>query len=234
MIKSFLSIVFAVIVTGTFAQQTVSAAKIMDQIRKGQDISYENVTISGILDFTYHYSKADKYGDYNWWNGSNTVNEDIEVKISFVNCKFEDDVLAYIHKENTGYTFTADFEQGVIFQGCQFSGDAMFKYSSFDQGADFSGSRFAGENSFKYAEFDRNANFSKTIFDEDAIFKYAEFDNGVSFKSAEFKQSLDIKYLDVNGLFEIDRMEVGKEIDAKYTEINGESFTKYLYLSKRN
>lgn len=35
------------------AQETVSASDIMDEIKKGKDISYKNVTIDGIVDFTY-------------------------------------------------------------------------------------------------------------------------------------------------------------------------------------
>jgi hypothetical protein len=224
---------FAFILT-SYAQSSVSAAKIMSDIKNGKNISYEGVTITGVLDFTYRNSKEDKLGNHAWWNGSNTVNEDIEVEINFVNCTFEDDVLAYIHVEKTGYTYTADFERNVTFKKCDFKRDAMFKYSEFDGDADFSGTKFGRDNSFKYAEFDNKADFSKTVFEEDAIFKYAEFDEGVSFNGANFRDSWDIKYLDVRGIFSIDRMEVGKEIDAKYTEINGQSFTKYLYESKRN
>lgn len=222
------------LVFASLAQSSVSAAKIMNDIKNGKDISYEGVTITGILDFTYHYSKEDKLGNHAWWNGSNTVNEDIEVEINFVNCTFEDDVLAYIHVEKSGYTFTADFEKNVTFKNCDFQRKAMFKYSEFDGDVNFSGTKFGNENSFKYAEFDNRADFSKTVFSEDAIFKYAEFDEGVSFNGANFRDSWDIKYLDVRGVFNIDRMEVGREIDAKYTEINGQSFTKYLYESKRN
>jgi len=216
------------------AQNKISASKIMDDIQRGKDISYKDVTITGELDFTYRSDKEDQLGSHRWWEGSNTVNEDINVEISFVNCTFEDDVLAYIHIERSGYTFTADFEEKVTFKNCDFKRNAMFKYSEFDEEVNFEGSKFNRENSFKYAEFDESANFADTMFDDDAIFKYAEFDNGVSFSGAEFRESLDIKYLDVRGMFNIDRMEVADDIDAKYTEINGESFTKYLYKSRKN
>jgi hypothetical protein len=234
MIRLLLTGILIATFSALSAQQTISAAKIMDDIKKGKDISYENVTITGILDFTYHYSKQDKLGTHSWWEGSNTVKEDIEVSVSFVNCVFDSDVLAYIHKEKTGYTFTADFDKAVTFRNCEFKGDAMFKYSEFDGAVDFSGTTFSRDNSFKYAEFEDKANFSKSIFREDAIFKYAKFFEGVSFNGAEFREYLDIKYLKVTGRFDIDRMEVGNDIDAKYTEINGSSFAKYLYEARRN
>ena len=115
------------------AQKTVSASDIMADIKAGKDISYSNVTIQGDLDFTYMDSKIDDLPRRSkWWNsGINEVDEVIEVSISFVNCTFEDDVLAYIHDDPTGYTFTADFDEDVVFQECEFQRKAMFKYSMF-------------------------------------------------------------------------------------------------------
>jgi hypothetical protein len=217
------------------AQQSVSATQIMEDIQDGKDISYEGVTINGILDFTYMDAKIDDLPRRSkWWNSSsNEVDESIEVVISFVNCTFDDDVLAYIHDDPTGYTFTADFERRVTFKNCEFTRKAMFKYSEFDDDVSFEDSKFRRASTFKYAEFDDFADFSGTTFNDDAIFKYSEFDSGVSFANAVFEESLNIKYLDVRGDFNIDKMKVDDDIDAKYTSINGKSFSSYL-LSSRN
>lgn len=216
------------------AQQTVSASQIMDDIQDGKDIVYENVTIEGDLDFTYmDYKIDDLPSKSRWWNqSSNEVDEEIEVKISFVNCTFNDDVLAYIHDDPSNYTFTADFEEDVTFKNCVFNRKAMFKYSSFEEGANFEGSTFKRQSTFKYAEFEEYSSFANTTFDDDAIFKYSDFDSGVSFEGAVFEETLNIKYLDVRGDFNINRMEVD-DVDAKYTTINGKSFSSYL-LSSRN
>ncbi|MEP5612064.1 MAG: pentapeptide repeat-containing protein [Cyclobacteriaceae bacterium] len=217
------------------AQTTVSASKIMDEIKDGRDISYENATITGDLDFTYMDWKIDDLPRRSkWWNSSsNEVDESIEVSISFINCTFEDDVLAYIHDDPTGYTFTADFERDVTFKNCEFSRKAMFKYSDFDDDVSFEGSKFRRESTFKYAEFDDFANFAGATFNDDAIFKYSDFDRGVSFENTVFEESLNIKYLDVRGDFNIRDMRVDDDIDSKYTTINGRSFTSYL-LKNRN
>ncbi len=216
------------------AQETVQAYKIMEDMRDGKDISYRNATIVGDLDFTYMEAKIDELPRKSrWWNnGSNEVEEVIEVNVSFVNCTFEDDVLAYIHDDPSGYTFTADFERDVIFRDCEFRRKAMFKYSTFDQKADFEGTKFRRESTFKYAEFEEFTSFANTVFNDDAIFKYTEFDSGVTFESAVFEESLNIKYLDVRGDFNIDKMKVDDEIDAKYTKINGRSFSSYLFNSR--
>lgn len=235
-IRIAMLILFSLFLLRGFAQQTVDATQIMKDIREGKDISYENTTIVGELDFTYMAEKLpDLPKKSKWWNNgkSNTVEESIDVSISFKNCTFRDDVLAYIHDDPSGYTFVADFDKNVVFFGCTFNENAMFKYSDFDGKVSFSGSDFQRETTFKYAEFDESADFSNTRFDDDATFKYAQFDEGVSFKNAVFEESWNIKYMKARGDFDIAGLEVRDDIDAKYTSINGNSFTKYL-VNNRN
>ncbi len=210
---------------------TVKAEDIMDAMKKGTDITYENVTVTGVLDFTYMDEKSpDLPRRRRWWRdgGDNTVNEVIESKISFVNVTFEEDVIAYYHEDRSGYTFTADFESDVKFENCNFKRDAMFKYSEFERDASFEGSTFDDETTFKYAQFEEKANFAKSTFDEDAIFKYTKFRDGVSFTGARFERSLDMKYTKVRGDFDVKDMYVRWDIDTKYTDINGRSFSKYM------
>ncbi len=227
-------ILFAMFVVRGFAQTKVDASQIMKDMKDGKSVSYENATIVGDLDFTYMDEKLpDLPKRSKWWNsGSNEVDESIDVQISFRNCTFEDDVLAYIHDDPSNYTFTADFDKKVTFENCVFERNAMFKYSDFDDQVNFSGSKFQKESTFKYAEFDERADFSNTRFDDDATFKYAEFDEGGSFKNAVFEESLNIKYLKARGDFDIAGLDVRDDIDAKYTKINGQSFTNYLLRSR--
>jgi len=234
-IRITMLILFGLFVIRGFAQQTVSASQIMEDIREGKDISYSNVVINGELDFTYMEDKMpDLPRKAKWWNNgsSNTVEESIDVRITFKNCIFKDDVLAYIHDDPSGYTFVADFDREVVFSDCEFQEDAMFKYSDFDDKANFSGSEFERKTTFKYAEFDESADFSNTRFSDDAIFKYAQFDEGVSFNKALFEESWNIKYMKARGDFDINGLEVRDDIDAKYTKINGRSFTNYLVNSR--
>ena len=217
------------------AQETVKASQIMEDIKEGKDITYRNVTIIGDLDFTYMDEKMPELPRKSkWWNSgnSNSIEESIDVSISFKDCVFRGDVLAYIHDDPSGYTFVADFEEDVTFMNCEFQDNAMFKYSNFDEKADFSGSKFQRKTTFKYAEFDRSADFSDTYFENDATFKYAEFDEGASFNNASFEESWNIKYMKARGEFDIEDLEVRDDIDAKYTKINGESFTRYLMNSR--
>jgi uncharacterized protein YjbI with pentapeptide repeats len=228
LITCFIVICFSI--NGT-AQKTVKAHTILNDISKGKSVNYENVTITGSLDMTFMNEKLPDLPEKSkWWknSGSNTIEQNIEGKITFVNCTFTDAVLAYIHDKDSGYTFIANFENEVIFKNCKFLNKALFKYSKFEEGTIFYKSKFKGESTFKYSIFDNKANFEHAVFEEDANFKYAKFNNGVTFSNVKFEGDLDIKYAKVRGDFEITKMHVAKNVDSKYTDINGSRFSKYL------
>lgn len=226
-----LLLLIAMVMTNSMsAQSKVLASDIMDAIKNGENISYANVTVSGVLDFTYMEEKIDDLPRRRrWWNsGDNAINEQIESKIEFINVVFEDDVLAYIHDKKSEYTFTADFERAVTFEACRFNKKAMFKYSAFEQGANFRKTSFEQGSTFKYAEFYDLADFSNTYFNQDAVFKYTEFYESASFKQAKFDRSFDMKYTEVSGDFDIKDIKVNGDIDIKYTEVNGKPLKRSL------
>jgi hypothetical protein len=234
------------------AQNRVNASKIMRDIKNGKEVVYKNATIIGTLDFTFmdeQMAKLPKKKKKSWWNKANSNNKiekQITQKVSFTNCTFEGNVFAYIHEEDTQYTFVANFEDNLIFKGCTFKEMAMFKYSHFKKNADFTNTKFNGESTFKYANFMSNVSFSNTFygesstfkyttfrnnvsfanstFKETATFKYAKFKNGVSFNKTRFEEDLNLKYTKVSGDFNITGMHVEYEVDTKYTSINGERF----------
>ena len=257
-----ITLIFCLLIVSTFsfAQKNIKASSIMKEIKAGNLISYQNATIVGALDLTFMeeaIGKTPKKNSwFNWSSGKSTneIKKIIDVKISFINCIFKDDVLAYIPDEDSGYTFTASFENEAIFKNCTFERKAMFKYSRFKKDSDFSGSSFNDDSTFKYAKFDKNISFSNTkfnkvatfkyakfsknvsfsesIFEDTATFKYTKFNGGVSFKNTNFEEDLNIKYMNVSGDFNVTNMKVGYDIDSKYTKINGENFNKYLISSK--
>ncbi|MDG2194646.1 MAG: pentapeptide repeat-containing protein [Polaribacter sp.] len=236
----------------TTAQKRVDAEVILKAVKSGKTISYKNATIVGVLDFTFmdealnNLPKRKKWRNY---NNTNKVEKQIESSISFINCTFEDDVLAYIPDEHSGYTFTANFEEGAIFKNCTFKEKAMFKYSTFERDASFEDTTFNGDSTFKYAKFkkdssfkntsfeesstfkytkfNRNVSFANAVFKETATFKYAKFNDGVSFNNANFEEDLNLKYTKVSGDFDIKGMHVSYSINTKYTKINGKSFSFY-------
>ncbi|WP_422091866.1 pentapeptide repeat-containing protein [Tenacibaculum ovolyticum] len=252
---TFIAVIFCLTI---HAQKTVNASDIIQKIKNGKPVEISNATINGVLDFTFMNEALPKLPKRkSWWNngGSNTIEKQITNKISFINCTFNDNVLAYIPHEKSGYTFVANFESDVIFKGCNFKQKAMFKYSEFERNTNFSNTKFNEDSTFKYAKFERNISFENTFFEEPATFKYAEFKqhvsfknsvfsesatfkytefkDGVSFNNVNFKEDLNIKYTNVSGEFNIIDMNVAYEIDSKYTNINGKSFNTYLLNNKK-
>ncbi|QXP74013.1 pentapeptide repeat-containing protein [Tenacibaculum sp. AHE15PA] len=255
--KNTITFIAVLLCLTTYAQKTVNASDIIRDVKNGKSVTISNATIKGVLDFTFMDEALPKLPKRkSWWNngGSNTIEKQITNKVSFVNCTFNDDVLAYIPDEKSGYTFIANFEDEVIFKDCTFKQKAMFKYSDFERNTDFSNTKFNNDSTFKYAKFEREISFENTFFDEpatfkyadfkkhvsfanavfneSAIFKYTEFNNGVSFKNVKFEEDLNIKYAKVSGDFNITNMNVAYDIDSKYTKINGLSFSKYLLKNK--
>ena len=255
--KKIILLAFALFIQQAVISQTkIDASDILEDIKNGKDVVLKNVTIDGVLDLTYMdeaVEKLPKKKKRSWWgnnNYSNKIEKIIDVNLSFESCTFNEDVLAYIPDEDSGYTFTASFEKEAIFKNCKFEGKAMFKYSTFEKNSDFSGSGFQEDSTFKYAKFDRDISFENTKFVEIATFKYAKFDNnvsfansifedsavfkytnfydGVSFENTNFEEDLNIKYMKVRGDFNISKMKVAYSIDSKYTKINGKDFNKYL------
>lgn len=258
-----LTLIFTLVTFISFAQKTVKASDIIKDIKAGKNISIQNATIEGILDFTDMEEKLKdlpkrKKSRWSWWgknSGDNKVENSIKVEISFKNCTFKDDVLAYIpDSDYSGYTFTASFEEKTMFENCTFKRKAMFKYSDFDEDSSFANSDFQDDSTFKYAKFKQTSSFERTkfeneatfkyakfstlvsfansVFNESATFKYTQFRNGVSFNNTKFEEDLNIKYTNVRGDFDIKGMKVAFDIDSKYTKINGKSFTSYLLNSR--
>jgi uncharacterized protein YjbI with pentapeptide repeats len=254
---SLLTLTFLMVIAfGVYAQSTVSGKQIAKAAKKGEDITYENISVKGMLDFTNYTEAKDNLPvkSWKWWSYGDTEKDErfIGGKIIFKNCTFEDDVIAYI-VENDKYLFIASFEREVVFENCTFKGAAAFKYSDFDKRVSFRGSKFDEEANFKYAKFNREADFSKINSRHDANFKYAKFRQGAdfsgsvvrseaNFKYAKFYKGLDLQNADFNGLLNFKYVNIDGELntrsarindlDIKYAKVNGSSFHKYLLSSR--
>lgn len=170
----------AAAVTLTVAQSPVNATDIIDQINRGETVQYNNVEIEGVLDLTNLDNRRKTESSGGWFgigNSNDTYESHVEVSLSFTNCTFRDDVLAYYHDEGEEDTFIAHFDENVRFTGC-----------TFEQASEF-----------KYTEFSEEADFEKAIFQEDANFKYSKFEAPLNLNNVSFNGSEDFKYTEVDG-----------------------------------
>jgi hypothetical protein len=165
---------------------------------------------------------------------------EVAIDLSFVNCVFTDDVLAFVWDKTSETSYCTDFLKNVIFENCIFKKRSSFKYSTFKENACFLSGRFSQEANFKYASFYQAAIFSDCIFydssnfkysvffdfadfqdclfKEDADYKYTKFYKGVSFVKARFIEFADFKYASGSGKILSDRVVFEKGIDTKHSQ----------------
>lgn len=256
-IRIFIVLMLAVPIF-SLAQNRVQAEDIIDLINAGQDVSYKNSVIVGDLDFrTLDDVTADKplrklrIGRFS----SQSYTSHVRSSLSFIDCTFTGDVLAYVHIDKKNETYNAVFYEDVNFQGCAFEEASAFKYAKFKRNANFENTSYEKEALFKYAKFStevsfkdsdfrRDANFkytkfpetvdfSQSVFRDYANFKYVKFPEGVSFEDAEFKRDACFKYTKFSEPLNLDGVEFEGDSDFKYTKIEGRSFTSYLLKNRR-
>ncbi|MBC8154692.1 MAG: pentapeptide repeat-containing protein [Bacteroidetes bacterium] len=230
------------------AQNTVEARDIIAKIDRNEPVSYQGVTILGTLDLTELANKRSvREGQQN-----DSYRSTVKVPVTFVNCTFKGDVIAYksipdgkrIWENTTVYS--ADFDESVRFEACEFTGESAFKYSAFREtalftknrfreealfkyakfagSADFTGSTFAGYANFKYTNFREGSGFRQTTFTNYADFKYAEFSEGVDFSDARFGKIADFKYVRFPRGTNFASARFDGDTDFKYATMQGRKF----------
>ncbi len=246
-------IVFLLISVTLSAQTRVKAKAILEKINKGETVKYENVEITGDLDFTsIRDVTPDESGrrGRRGRNSTKTLWYHVRVPLTFVECVFKGDVVAYYHDDWDKETHNAIFYENIDFSGCEFQGAAAFKYVKFRKGAGFENTTYQEEALFKYTKFATpvrftnaffhdNANFKYTKFPEDARFdgarfrreanfKYTEFRGNASFQNAEFRRNAIFKYTGFKESVNFDGVDFVGDADFRYTKVDGEPFTTYL------
>jgi hypothetical protein len=212
----------------SFAQTKVKANDIINLINDGKNVTYSNAEIEGVLDFTDLKNRSRQRSYSSWYSDNDTYESSVEVSVSFINCTFTDDVLAYYHLQRSEDTYIANFERDVIFKNCTFKRASEFKYSEFDGIVDFTGTTFVRSANFKYAEFSSGPSFAEAKFEEGADFKYTEFPRETSFKRATFYGLSNFKYTKFRSPVNLENVGFKGHEDFKYTKIDGRSFTSYL------
>ncbi|UTA68547.1 pentapeptide repeat-containing protein [Emticicia sp. 21SJ11W-3] len=226
--KLFIFLLCAGIGGSAIAQKEVSAKTIFEAIDQGKAVNYEGVTITGNLDLTElsnkkRIKKSKGYEEYKSY---------VEVPITFRNCVFKNDFIAYKNSENEkggkwgntswsigeGATSTTDFERSVTIENCTFEAKSEFKYSDFADKASFAGTKFQKEANFKYAGFKKESNFANCRFGEYANFKYSDFKYDADFFSADFRNYADFKYANFNERVTFKGSTFNNNADFKYAE----------------
>lgn len=249
------------------AQTRVEAGTIIDQINRGETIRYERTRIVGDLELIALenmtvkrvHGKSTSWAEVRksrsrWGFSSRTYWAHVVSPVSFVDCVFDGDVVAYRHDNRRRETYNVVFHEDAVFTGCEFKGLSAFKYCRFEEGADFEKNRCHEEALFKYAkfstrvsfadsafttvnfkyvEFPEEADFSGGRFQGEANFKYAKFPRGASFAGAVFERPANFKYTKFSGELNFEGAAFKRGGDFKYTRHNGRRFSPLEYSSGR-
>ena len=151
--------------SGSQAAPVIAAQDILAQIRSGEPLNYDNITIAGQLDLG---------------QGVETVKQSIRI----TNSVFQGSVRI------EAVTFA-----GVLdLRGCIFQDDVSFIKSRFLGDARFSGARFQKQADFAETYFQGPASFISTLFQNDSSFSNAQFNGDAVFLDSGFASDVDFNY----------------------------------------
>ncbi len=226
--RTSISIFLCVITITALSQTRIKANDIIKKINEGQAVNYSNIEIEGDLDLTDLQNRQIERPHSNFSGDNATYESTVEVPVSFANCTFLGDVLAYYNLERQRETYIANFEKDVVFKNCVFKRASEFKYTEFNGAVVFSGSTFNEPANFKYAEFWNGPLFNDVKFEAGADFKYTEFPRETSFEKATFYGLANFKYTKFRSPLKMDGVAFKGSEDFKYTSIDGRDFTAFL------
>lgn len=249
--KTFLLLLLLAVPFLTWAQTRVNASEIIAKINRGEAVTYKNAEIVGVLDLTrLDNMQLEKKADNK--NSTNEYISTVKAPLTFVNCTFKDDVLAYFNPDNQDVklfnrkneVYNTNFDKAVRFENCVFEGYSAFKYSKFKDEVSFAGSSFQHEALFKYSKFSKSANFTNARFTEEANFKYvtfpaeANFENATfrreaNFKYAKFSRDADFRAANFNGLANFKYTKVANNMHLQKAMFRGDEDFKYTQVSNR-
>jgi len=190
----------------------LEASDIVSDIRSGQPLDYDNVTISGSLDLRglvdpvarpLIITNSQFLGPLNF-DGA-TFNEPVDMRgstfldnISFAKVRFLDDA-KFAGSRFHGQTdygnavfmglasfMSARFFNDTSFGNVQFNGDAIFMQSGFAKDVDYNFAQFARLASFEMAYFN-NVSFLETQFGAHTSYRAARFAGNATFAATSFQ-----------------------------------------------
>jgi uncharacterized protein YjbI with pentapeptide repeats len=169
----------------------------VNELRLGQAIVLDEVTISGALDLS----------------GVRTVNSIFKCQ----SCTFLGPVAApdALFRRDVDMR-DSRFVHGVNFSGAQFEGDAAFDDSAFLRGARFDSTAFGAADGFRDVRFSGNATFASTTFRRRADFSGTEFERDADFSDARLGGGATYLLAVFAGRGLFDRVSAGGDLDFTF------------------
>ncbi len=114
-----------------FLQVNVDANEIIDKLNKGEAVHYENVTVSGDIDFRLIEDKEKERDIETVFNDHETYKYHVNAPIKFTNCTFTGSFIAYYSDDVKDELHIALFHENVLIDKCTFKKDFLVKIFRF-------------------------------------------------------------------------------------------------------
>lgn len=199
----------------------ISSKEILSQIDNGENIYYEDMTITGDLDFSQSLNTAKL--------GKNTYIVNINSVIVFKNCEFTGNVLG-VHTDANDSRYYVRFNRSVSFSNSEIKGEINFYRTIFNGKVDFSNSRFNRKILLKDAVFKEQVNLKSAVFESEADFRTIEFYSRAIFSSSIFKDNTIFLASKFNHTAEFDGSQFHKGVDF-YRAVFGEAYFGYAKIN---
>jgi uncharacterized protein YjbI with pentapeptide repeats len=199
----------------------ISSKEILSQIDNGENVYYEDVTITGDLDFSQSLNTA-KIEE-------NTYAVDINSVIVFRNCEFTGNILG-VHTDASDSRYYVRFNRPVSFSNSEIKGEVNFFRTVFNGKVDFSNSRFNQKILLKDTLFKEQASFKSVVFESETDFRTIEFYSRAIFSNSIFKNNTIFLASKFHHTAEFDSSQFHKGIDF-YRSVFGEAYFGYAKIN---
>jgi len=208
--------IFSLFPLFVYSQSSVDAGDIIEKINKGVEVHYENITITGKLDFTA-IEDVTEDKDKPWSGFPRLYICHVRILVKFHNCLFKDDVMGHISKRKEEMYKTVFYDE-VVFDSCQFGGEFSFRHSDFKKRVSFKNTVFDDSVVFRHVSFDGSAVFTGSSFNDDMDFRHTDFNGDACFEESLFEHDADFRHTHFCGKIEFDKSVFNKTADFGHTE----------------
>ncbi len=167
------------------SQATLNAEQLLDEIAKGEPVTYRDVTIEGDVDLT-------RVG--NAQLTPNTLLATVDAPLYFERCQFNGKVIGFAHRGDTAYV--SRFTQAVSFQNCRFEDEVDLRGSTFDHHLNVNASLFDRNAQLQAARIGGDFRLEKAIFSGDLLLQEAIIRGSCWAKEAQILGQLSAQQTD--------------------------------------
>jgi hypothetical protein len=199
-------------------KEEVKASSVIKMLNKGQEVNFENKTITGDLDFSQVEVKTKIHTTL-----SQTV---IKAAISFTKCQFKGKVICTGVAD--GITYQSVFMQNLIFNNCEFNSLADFQSVTVFGNVSFAGCQFnelALFNSF-YSHA-KASYFGQITAEKDFSMQDALFIGSCDFFKGHFKAGINFQGSRFDGLFNFSTVQCDSRADFSKVRFNNNCTFNY-------